>query len=110
MSLITETYPFIWDVDNSAPIETPACILRGSRGLPETLYNSANNGNATNIYGGKGQMPHFYGDEVINGGLPQLGNLSIHLEYYERDLAALIPEEDYRGMLKLVNTIFLIQT
>ena len=33
----------------------------------------------------------------ISGGLPQLGNLENHLFIYKRDLAALIPEEDYEG-------------
>lgn len=90
-----------WDVDSSGDIETPELILRGDRGLPVTQYNKGNNGNATNIYGGRGRMPHFQGETAVNGGLPQHGNLSEHLIYYERDLAALIPEEDFVGVCLL---------
>jgi hypothetical protein len=48
-------------------------------GLPITKYNTGTNGISTNIYGGKGRMPHYHGIQVINGGLPQLGDLDEHL-------------------------------
>jgi len=97
-SVAAATPLIYWDVDSSADIDTPAAILRGDRGLPVTQYSTGFNGNATNIYGGRGRMPHFQGATPINGGIPQHGNLSEHIEYYERDLAALIPKEDFVGV------------
>ena len=44
---------------------------------------------STNIYGGKGKMPHFRGEEAINGGLPQLGDMELHLYLLDRDLKAI---------------------
>jgi hypothetical protein len=87
----------VWDVDSSSAIDTPPIVLRGDKGQPSTRYSTGWNGNATNIYGGKGRMPHVHGSTVVNGGIPQNGSLATHLEYYRRDLRALIPREDYRG-------------
>lgn len=90
-------FDFIWDVDSSSNISTPDGVIRGNRGLPITKYSRGYNGNATNIYGGKGLMPHFVGTTVINGGLPQLGNIKDHITVYKRDIAALIPLTSYVG-------------
>jgi hypothetical protein len=99
---------FYWSVDSSSAVDTPngvnscdicgvdkvllrvspAGILRGDRGLPETRYSTGWNGNSTNIYGGslwcsltknyllalffslgKGRMPHYVGSTAINGGM-----------------------------------------
>ena len=88
---ITSAKPLlVWDVDRSSTINTPPsalsssgeteiALLRGDRGLPITTYSTGRNGNATNVYGGKGRMPHYHGSQVINGGLPQLGDLDEHL-------------------------------
>lgn len=90
-------FEFIWDVDFSSSISTPVGVIRGNRGLPITKYSAGYNGNATNIYGGKGLMPHYVGTTVINGGIPQLGNVEDHIRVYKRDLAALIPLTSYVG-------------
>ena len=43
-------------------------------------------------------MPHFATDgTAVNGGLPQLGNLTLHLELFERDFAAMIPMLEMAG-------------
>ena len=34
---------------------------------------------------------------LVHPGIPQKGDLATHLSYYKRDLAAIIPEIDYRG-------------
>jgi len=90
-------FDFIWDIDSSSNISTPVGVTRGNRGLPITKYSHGYNGNATNIYGGKGLMPHFVGTTVINGGLPQLGSIEDHITVYKRDIAALIPLTSYVG-------------
>jgi hyaluronoglucosaminidase len=55
-------------------------------------------GNGTNVYGNRGIMPHFAPDgTAVNGGIPQLGNLTLHLDKFKRDLAAEIPDPNYRG-------------
>ena len=90
-------YSLVWDVDSSSMITTPPHILRGDKGLPVTKYNTANNGNATTIYGNKGEMPHYQGATIVNGGLPQLGNLTVHLTKYRTSINALIPNTQYQG-------------
>jgi len=89
----------IWDVDKSSNVNTDGLpIVRGDKGLPEMRYSRGKNGNATNIYGGKGKMPHFRGTTAINGGLPQLGNLPLHLWLLKRDLRAIFQGNlDYEG-------------
>jgi hypothetical protein len=91
--------PFVWNVDRSGTVDTTpeGNIIRGDRGLPVTRYSNGRNGGAVNIYGGRGRMPHYLGERAINGGLPQLGDLAYHLEYYKTDLNALIRDPDYQG-------------
>ena len=101
--MLPRAYNLWWSVDNSASIITPpsALILRGDRGLPVTQYNEGNNGNVTNVYGNKGNMPKYHNGEPQNGGIPQNGSLAVHLERYRISLNALIPEEDYVGVCML---------
>jgi hyaluronoglucosaminidase len=43
-------------------------------------------------------MPQIKSDgTVVNGGIPQLGNLTLHLEKFNRDFAAEVPDPKYRG-------------
>lgn len=35
---------------------------------------------------------------IVNGGIPQLGNLSLHLEMARQDIISLIPDEDFAGL------------
>ena len=97
----TRPYRLWWSVDNSAGIETPPSVIRGDRGLPTTRYNEGNNGNVTNVYGNKGNMPKFYNGEPQNGGIPQNGSLEVHLARYRVSLNALIPEVDFQGVCML---------
>jgi hypothetical protein len=97
----TGPYRLWWSVDNSASIVTPPDVIRGDRGLPVTRYNEGNNGNVTNVYGNKGNMPKYYNGVAQNGGIPQNGSLEVHLDSYRISLAALIPEEDYAGVCML---------
>lgn len=90
-----------WDVDRSDAIITPSGIVRGNRGRDCDWhirpYCDGNNGAAVNVYGNKGLMPHFDTNSTpINGGIPQNGNLSLHLGKFRRDLAAMIPDPAYR--------------
>ena len=90
----------IWDIDKSATVNTPAGVLRGDRGLSCTeRWCDGQNGNATNIYGHVGLYPDL--TRAINGGIPQKGNLSAHLEKFRVDFAALVPSPDYRGFCLL---------
>jgi beta-D-xylosidase 4 len=90
----------IWDIDKSATVNTPAGVLRGDRGLSCTeRWCDGQNGNATNIYGHVGLYPDL--TRGINGGIPQKGNLSAHLEKFRVDFAALVPSPDYRGFCLL---------
>ena len=97
----TRPYHLWWSVDNSAALVTPPSVLRGDRGLPLTNYNEGNNGNVTNVYGNKGNMPKYHAGEPQNGGIPQNGSLEVHLDRYRISLNALIPEEDYTGICML---------
>ena len=94
-------YKLWWSVDRSATIITPPAVIRGDRGLPLTRYNLGNNGNVTNVYGNKGNMPKYHGGVPQNGGIPQNGSLEVHLARYRISLNALIPEEDYQGVCML---------
>lgn len=97
--LSATAFDIVWDVDLASNITTPTSpvgsrgfrVLRGDRGLPANV--DGNNGNATNVYGRAGDMPHFSGNVPVNGGLPQLGNLTLHLTKFRVDLEALIPNK-----------------
>ena len=45
-----------------------------------------------------GEFPRVDGGKAINGGIPQLGNLSLHLELLRRDVDLLIPSKDFNGL------------
>ena len=73
--------PYVWDVDNSS-----ATVPTGEW-APALL-----SGKAWNVYGWAGLMPRLNADgSAVNGGIPQLGNLSLHLAKLERDLARILP-------------------
>lgn len=91
----------VWDIDKSAEISTPKGILRGDRGTvcprvqPEC---NGYNGYGVNVYGNKGIMPRINPDgTTVNGGIPQLGNLTLHLNKFRADFAAEVPNPDHRG-------------
>lgn len=82
----------IWDTDLSGAITTPVGIVRGPAG-PRGF-----NGRAVNIYGNNGAFPRIASDgTLVNGGVPQRGNLSLHLTKLARDLAALVPNQSFVG-------------
>jgi hypothetical protein len=86
----------VWDIDKSASVDTPKGVVRGDRGLTcGQKWCDGQNGNATNIYGHLGLYPDL--TRGINGGIPQRGNLTAHLVRFRRDLAALVPDRNYRG-------------
>lgn len=73
--------PFVWDVDNSTGTVDTA------RWAPALV-----SGRAWNLYGWVGLMPRINNDgSFVNGGLPQAGNVSAHLEKLRRDLQRLLP-------------------
>ena len=53
---------------------------------PALVRNSA-----YNVYGWAGTLPQIYNGVTINGGIPQLGNLSLHLSKLARDLKSILP-------------------
>ena len=47
-------------------------------------------------------MPHFASDgSAVNGGIPQAGNLTLHLTKFRVDFAALVPEPTSKGVCLL---------
>lgn len=90
----------VWDVDHTHKVTTPAGIIRGgsSGGPPPPPWMTGNNGHAVNIYGNKGMFPSLSTAGVaVNGGVPQRGNLTLHLTKLRADLANLIPNASYVG-------------
>lgn len=86
----------IWDVDGSAAVHSPPGFLRNTS-APSTRP-VGNNGLAINIYGNNGAFPHIATDgSYANGGLPQLCNLTAHMEKLTADLEQLIPDPGFSG-------------
>lgn len=68
----------------------------------EILQNrgdAINGGNIT-LFTHLGQFPVWgkLNDTIVNGGLPQLGNLSLHLAQVEQDIDSLIPDSNFAGL------------
>ena len=73
--------PFVWAVDNSSATVPTATWA------PALLA-----GSAWSVYGWAGLMPRIAADgSAVNGGIPQRGNVSLHLEKLARDLARILP-------------------
>ena len=72
---------YVWDVDNSS-----ATVPTGAW-APALLTAPA-----WNVYGWAGLMPRLLPDgSAVNGGIPQRGNVTLHLEKLSRDLARILP-------------------
>ena len=74
--------PYVMDVDNS------------TQTVPTSQWYPALQPSTTsyNLYGSIGMMPRINSDlSVVNGGLPQLGNLTLHLTKLRADLGRLLP-------------------
>lgn len=57
-------------------------------------------GNIT-LFSHLGQFPEWNmvnGSASINGGIPQMGNLSLHLSKVQEDIESLIPDADFEGL------------
>eukprot|EP00729_Bicosta_minor_P010627 gene10627-4939_t len=92
----------VWNVDKSTEINTPAGILRGDRGIacPEERGPICNgyNGHAVNVYGNRGIMPRINADgTMVNGGIPQRGNLTLHLDSFNAAWVKMIPDAGWEG-------------
>ena len=74
--------PFVVDVDNSS------ATVPTSAWAPALIPSGA----AFNLYGGVGLMPRINADgSLVNGGVPQAGDLAAHLAKFQADAAALLP-------------------
>jgi hyaluronoglucosaminidase len=51
-------------------------------------------------------MPQVQGSSFINGGIPQLGNLTLHLEKLARDLRSLLPQPALTSGYCLLDYVF----
>lgn len=73
--------PYVWSVDNS------------STTVPTSAWRPALlSGAAWNVYGWAGLMPRINSDgSTVNGGLPQRGNVTLHLQKLAKDLAKILP-------------------
>ena len=45
-----------------------------------------------------GHWPYYLNGEEVNGGIPQLGNLSLHLEKFRERVEIMIPDEKFNGL------------
>uniref|UniRef100_A0A0B7A2C8 Hyaluronidase n=1 Tax=Arion vulgaris TaxID=1028688 RepID=A0A0B7A2C8_9EUPU len=45
-----------------------------------------------------GQYPRFSDSRIVNGGIPQLGNLTYHLQKVDTDLNSIIPSASFSGL------------
>lgn len=85
-------FGFLWGVDNtSRTIDTSAypAIFRGGSNTAKTLY------------GNVGILPQYSGGAPVNGGIPQRGNVSVHLTRMLSDLTSTtkgIPDVNISGL------------
>ena len=81
--------PFIMDVDNSSNVPTT------------DIYSFVASGSAVNVYGWAGLMPRINDDgSIVNGGVPQMGNLTAHVVKLRADMSRVVPVS-FRGALVL---------
>lgn len=61
--------------------------------------DTINGGNIT-LFSSIGQFPvwGYLNASIVNGGIPQLGNLSLHLEMVRKDIDSLIPDPNFKGL------------
>lgn len=93
-------YSAVW---NSPTTECFGTSLDLSRfGIIQNKNDAINGGNIT-LFTNIGQFPYlgFPNDTIINGGIPQLGNLSLHLALAEDDINSLMPDPDFTGLAVL---------
>lgn len=62
--------------------------------------DDAISGGTITTFSNIGQFPSFgtTNDTIVNGGIPQQGNLSLHLALVQRDIDSLIPDPDFAGL------------
>lgn len=62
--------------------------------------NDAISGGNITFFGDIGQFPVWgtANTSIVNGGIPQLGNLSLHLELVKKDINSIIPDVDFVGL------------
>lgn len=99
---ILSTYSGVWN----SPTKT--CE---SYGLKFNLFdydivqnaNDSFNGENITIFYGPGEFPNIDRTTGVytNGGIPQLGNLSLHLEKLIQDVEELIPDKNFQGLAVL---------
>ena len=63
--------------------------------------NTTQTGNECNLAGcrpwSQGAFPHYNGDTPVNGGIPQRGNITLHVALLEAGIARWLPDPDYDG-------------
>ena len=67
--------------------------------IMQNRYDAINGGNIT-LFQNLGQFPVWGGlnATIVNGGIPQLGDLSLHLEMAQKDIVSLIPDQYFAGL------------
>ena len=105
ISIVQGEYP---SLPYSAIWSAPTSICYGSSlrvdqfDIIQNLNDSLHGGNLTLFEGGIGKFPYFErGDSSIfsyNGGIPQLGNLTYHLEHVIGAIDSLIPDHNFSGL------------
>jgi hypothetical protein len=82
-----QQFPLYWGIDNSSTVDTSL--------YPALLRNSA-----ASLYGWAGILPQFVNGVPANGGIPQRGNLSIHLARLATDVvsARALPDANMTGV------------
>ncbi|XP_076365347.1 hyaluronidase-like isoform X2 [Tachypleus tridentatus] len=91
-------FSVVWNIP-SDKCHTFGCFLNFSYYAIISNLNESFTGNSINIFYDLGLFPYIDdNNQWFNGGLPQLGNLSHHLERVKRDVEETIPKRDFRGL------------
>ena len=90
-------YSAVWNSPTSKCFGTSLDLSRFA--VIQNQNDAINGGNIT-LFTDLGQFPSFgmLNNTVVNNGLPQLGNLSLHLSKVEEDIESLMPDLNFTGL------------
>lgn len=103
---LQEPYPVFWSVTDSSPHHSMKSVDVAQYGIKPhnwTVCGGLSGGWPT-LGGGKvpGSDPNhnasYYMQPIVNGGVPQAANLSLHLEELAKDVKARIPDPTWAGL------------
>ncbi|XP_076052617.1 hyaluronidase B-like [Oratosquilla oratoria] len=92
-------FPVYWNVPSQQCIHHGIHIEVEQYGITQNT-DDVFRGDKMTIFYNPGEFPHFDGDDVINGGIPQRGNLTRHLLQFYNDVIEQVPK-DFEGVAVL---------